>query len=178
MLMRFFKRKLNLFYFLILFGFVPASSQTFPHLKFAIADQFDSLHTEKEYPGTVTILVGSDRTGSQFNRIWEGAIRDSLRNQFDSTQVKILRVANVSSVPFFLKGLVKGKFPQDNNERVLLDWKGYFPKAYGFVEDVCNIVIFDGNGAVVYKTSAQGIDNKKLSEVCDRILRIVPRPRH
>jgi Bacterial protein of unknown function (YtfJ_HI0045) len=158
----------------LLFSLSPivAVSQTFPILKFSITDQFDSLHTEKYYLGGLAIITGSDKNGSQYNKIWIQAIQDSLSNKLNNTQLKFLTVANVSSVPFFLKGLVQSKFPQEKKEWVLLDWKGYLADTYQFVDDASNIMIIDKNGGLVYKTNGQVLDNQKLTAICSKIIEL------
>jgi len=156
-----------------LFSPLCAVSQTSPLLKFSIQDQFDSLHTESDYLGGITIIIGSDKGGSQYDKIWIQAIRDSLGNKLNGNEIKFLTVANVSSVPFFLKGLVRSKFPQDKKEWVLLDWKGYFADTYQFVGDATNIMIVDRNGGLVYKTNGQTLDNQKLLVICNKIRDVV-----
>jgi hypothetical protein len=155
--------------FLLALFSMTAVSQTAPVLAFAIKDQFDSVRTEKEYLGTVTIIIGSDRGGSNYTGIWTKAISDSLGNNINDTQIKFLPVADVSSVPFFLKGFVKSKFPQERKQWILMDWKGYFTDTFQFVEDASNIVIIDKNGIFVYKTSGQTLDNQKLTTICNKI---------
>jgi hypothetical protein len=149
-----------------------AFSQPSPILKFSIADQFDSLHTEQDYLGSITIIVGSDKGGSQYNKIWAKAIRDSLAQKAGVTQINVLPVADVSSVPFFSKGFVKSKFPQTRNEWVLLDWKGYFAEAYKFSNDACNIVVIDKNGGMFYETSVRQLEGEKLKTICSKIMEL------
>ena len=150
-----------------------ALSQEPPLLKFSIADQFDSLRTEKDYLGSVTIVIGSDKGGSTYNGNWHKAIADSLAGKIDNSMPRFLPVADVSSVPFFLKGFVKGKFPQTKKDWVLMDWKGYFADTYRFSSDSTNICIIDKNGALVYKTAGQTLDDRKLSTICAKIIELV-----
>jgi hypothetical protein len=152
---------------------IEAVSQTPPALEFEIMDQFDSLHTEKDYLGSVTVIIGSDRGGSRYIGIWTQAIVDSLGYKFDNSQITFLPVADVSSIPFFLKGFIKGKFPTGRKEWILMDWDGYFSEAYQFAEDSCNIVVIDKNGRFNYKTSGQELDHQKLKILCSKITDLV-----
>jgi hypothetical protein len=152
---------------------IEAVSQTAPALEFEMMDQFGSLHTEKDYLGGVTVIIGSDRGGSKYNGVWIKAIIDSLGNTFDTSQIKFLPVADVSSIPFFLKGYVKGKFPTGRKDWILMDWDGYFSETYQFAEESCNIVVFDKNGNFIYKTSGQKLDNQKLKILCTKIANLV-----
>lgn len=163
---------LGLLLFLLLSTKV-AICQSAPILSFNISDQFGDVHTEKDYRGFITIIIGSDRGGSRYNSTWIKAIGDLLGNNFDNTRIKFLQVADVSSVPFFLKGFVKSKFPEARKEWILLDWKGYFPETYQFVDDSCNIVIINKTGEVSYKTNGQKLDNQKLTTICDNIIELL-----
>jgi hypothetical protein len=153
--------------------FSEAVSQTVPLLEFEIKDQFDSLHTEKDYLGGVTVIIGSDRGGSKYIGMWTKVIVDSFGNKFDNSQIAFLPVADVSSIPFFLKGYVKGKFPTGRKEWILMDWEGYFSETYQFAEDSCNIVVIDKNGKFNYKISGQKLDNQKLNILCNKIADLV-----
>jgi hypothetical protein len=157
---------------LILYS-IEAVSQKAPSLKFEIKDQFDNLHTEKEYFGSITVTIGSDRGGSKYNGIWIKAIIDSLGNKFDTSQIAFLPVADVSGIPFFLKGYVKGKFPTGRKEWILMDWDGYFSETYQFAEDSCNIAVFDKNSNFIYKASGQKLDNQKLKILCNKIADLI-----
>jgi hypothetical protein len=152
---------------------IEAVSQTAPALEFKIMDQFDSLHTEKDYLGGITVIIGSDRGGSRYNSVWIKAIIESLGNKFDTSKITFLPVADVSSVPFFLKGFIKGKFPKGRKEWILMDWDGYFSETYQFAEDSCNMIVFDKNGSFNYKTSGQELDNQKLKILCNKIAELV-----
>jgi hypothetical protein len=64
-----------IFVSLFLFMLYPrvAVSQSVPVFTFAITDLFDSLNTEKDYLGSVTVIIGSE-----YNGIWTKAIYDSI----------------------------------------------------------------------------------------------------
>lgn len=87
-----------------------AVSQSVLVLTFAVKDQFDSLHTEIDYRGDATVLIGSDRVGSEYNGSWTKAIQDSIGSKFTDTNIKFLPVANVSSVLLFLEVSFKVSF--------------------------------------------------------------------
>ena len=133
-----------------------AVSQSVPVLTFAVKDQFDSLHTETDYRGDATVLIGSEYNGS-----WTKAIQDSIGSKFTDTNIKFLPVANVSSVLFFFRGFVQSKFLVARKEWMLLGWKGYIFDTYQFAKDSSSIVIIVKNGAFVYKTNGQTVDYQK-----------------
>lgn len=89
------------------------------------------------------LLIGSDQKGSQFDAVWERAIRDSITGLVDMESLRIVHVADVRGVPFFLKGVLRCKFPGGNASPIILDWQGRFATAYGFAKDKANILVFD-----------------------------------
>jgi len=159
--------------FIYMLSFSTIFSQNYPVLSFSVKDQFDSLHTEKEYLGKISVVLGADRGGGSFNDSWINAIRTNLGNKFDEKEIKFLSPANVSSVPFFLKGFVKSKFPEKRNNWVLMDWKGYFADSYQFIDNTCNVVIFNKTGKFIYKTNGREIDNQKLATLCNKIVELL-----
>lgn len=46
-----------------------------------------------------------------------------------------------------------------------MDWDGIFSETYNFIEDECNILIFDLKRVLVYQTSVKEIDKRKLNEI-------------
>jgi len=46
-----------------------------------------------------------------------------------------------------------------------MDWDGIFSETYNFIEDECNILIFDLKRVLVYQTSVKEIDERKLNEI-------------
>jgi hypothetical protein len=79
--------------------------------------------------------------------------------------VTVLNVADVRGVPFFLKGMVRGKFPKEPGKWMLLDWKGKFAKAYHCVKDSCNILLFDDDGNLVREFVVAELNEAAMSPV-------------
>jgi hypothetical protein len=46
-----------------------------------------------------------------------------------------------------------------------MDWDVIFSETYNFIEDECNILIFDLKRVLVYQTSVKEIDKRKLNEI-------------
>jgi len=78
---------------------------------------------------------------------------------------RFVRIADISSVPFFLTGIAKGKFPDAPVEWVLMDWDGIFSVTYNYVENESNILIFDLRKVMVYQTSGKEVKRTKLNEI-------------
>ncbi|MFQ5499032.1 MAG: hypothetical protein ACE5FH_05120 [Candidatus Zixiibacteriota bacterium] len=71
-----------------------------------------------------------------------------MKTGIDSGLIKTVDYADTRGVPFFLKGMVRGKFPKEEESYILLDWKGKLAKAYDFEEKKCNILVFDVGGSL------------------------------
>jgi hypothetical protein len=139
----------------LLFGAGAASAQTGSLIDFEIEDQFKEKHKDDDYRGLVLCVIGSDRDGADYNGVWESAIRDSMAGRPGAADLRILRVADLRGVPFFLKGMVRGKFPQEPQNWVLMDWKGNFAKAYDWVAGVSNVALFDRDGVLLRQDSGK-----------------------
>ncbi len=157
--------------FVIMLNSVAVSQTSVPFV-FNINDQFDVSHTESEYLGHITIIIGSNKDGSEFNPIWSKAIHDTLGVRINNSKINIVPVADVSSVSFFFKGFVKSKFRDERKDAVLLDWEGFFSNAYQFENGASNIIILDKSGNLVYKTNGKALDNEKLKIICSKIINL------
>lgn len=158
--------------FTVLLGFLPLFSQTSTDssatelIEFEMKDQFNREYTHESWADSIIVVFGSDRDGSDFNRIWGEAIQDSLKNEPGFEQVRYVAVADLRGVPFFLKGLVKGFFPKENRKMwILLDWKGQFAEAYHFVKGKSNILIFNRQQQLMRHFAVTEMNPKQLPEI-------------
>src|SRR5574337_337585 len=133
-----------------------------PLIAFALKDQFDREYTERSFSGKIVILIAGDREGSKFSDGWQQTIQDALLKKQTGAQVQFVRVADLRGAPSVLRGFIKGKFPKEKDHWSLMDWKGTFANAYGFELKSCNILIFDRQQRLVYKTNVQKLDPQKL----------------
>ena len=138
-------------------------------ISFKIKDQFDRVHTDVEYRGNVLVIIGGDKGGAEFSDQWKRAIGESLSDELAFDEVKFLRYADMRGVPFFLKGMIKGKFPREKEFWILLDWKGHIAKAYEFQSDATNVVIFDRDGQLRHHAYGRAPDEGNVSAIADVI---------
>ncbi len=131
-------------------------------IRFQLKDQFNQLRTQDDFLGTTTIIVGSDRHGSEYNEPWSFAIYDSLLKDGLADSVKFLAVADTRGVPSLFRKLVKSHFPKEPHRWILLDWHGDFAQSYQFVPSACNLVLIDKKGRFVYQLSGKDLDKQKL----------------
>jgi len=158
---------------LLFFLFLLSSAHTFGQdstlIRFTMEDQFGNEYTEQSWSDSTLVFFCSDRGGSKYNEVWAKALWDSLHSSGRAKSVRFIGLSDVSGVPFFLKGFVRGKFPEDTGKWVLMDWDGVFADAYHFREDACNILIFDSGGRLIHKSWVRKMEKKKF-EVVLRIL--------
>ena len=143
----------------------PVSAQQSALVPFEMKDQFDRVHRHSDYADRILIVIGSDRSGSEFHDDWETALRDSLAADSSRVEIAFLSVAEVRGVPFFLKGTVKGKFSREEDEWILLDWGGLLAETYGFEPESTNILVFATDGTLVSHVHGRELDLEKLSAI-------------
>lgn len=159
--------------FILLFLLTTVSySQVSNLISFELKDQFDRVYTDKDYQESIFMVIGSNARGSKYNPIWSLAIYNELKDESVNNQLNSVGLANLSSVPFFLKAMIRNKFPKDKKKWILMDWKGKFSKAYNFKSGMSNILIFDHEGQLVYQTAAKELDSKKLSIITKKIIEL------
>jgi len=134
-------------------------------LDFELKDQFENVHRRSDVAGNIVVLIGSDKSGSQFNEAWGKAIHDSLSDHPRYDQISYLAHADLRGVPFFVKGFVRGKFPQDPDRWVLMDWKGIIAKAYDFASKSSNVLVFAPDGVLHHHASGREPDDETVQRI-------------
>ena len=105
----------------------PTHSEQIQLVDFEIKDQFKNVHRRPDIQGKIVLLIGSEKDGSQFNEAWGKSIHNSLSDHPQYARISLLAHADLRGVPFFLKGYVRGKFPRNPDQYVLMVWKGAWP---------------------------------------------------
>ena len=82
-------------------------------------------------------------------------------------------ISDLRGVPSFLKGFVRGKFPKEKDNRVLMDWKGVFAKQYEWQKGACNILIFSAEGVLVHQTVVRRMDSAKKGAILRHVNALV-----
>jgi len=145
-------------------------------IEFELRDQFEAVHRRRDYDGRIVILIGSDKKGSEYGRIWSPALRDSLKGSPEFDGVTVMDVGDMRGIPFFVKGLIKRKLPRDQETRILLDWKGKMARAYGFMKKACNILIFDRCGKLVFRSFVRDLEPERMTGVLVNVRRLLGDP--
>jgi len=128
-------------------GAQPAVNARAP--EFTLQDQFEKTVSLQQYEGRVVALIASDKEGSSQNAAWTKVIKGKYVDR-----VTVQGIADVSSVPFFMKGKIRSDLKKDA-ESILLDWKGEVFKAYGLTKGVSNVILIDKDGMIRHRASGQ-----------------------
>jgi len=134
-------------------------------IDFEFEDQFGDIHQRADVQGTVVLLIGSDKGGSSFNGLWGKAIHDILRDHPHYDQISQLAYSDLRGVPFFLKGMIRSKFPENPDSWALMDWKGIIAKAYDFVPKSSNVLVFSPRGELVQHVSGREVVDETVQEI-------------
>lgn len=152
---------LLLFVSIVVFANFAGIGQKLP--KFTMEDQNEKEIQSSIYNGKHVLMFLADRAGSKLTANWTKHLEPLYRNK-----IEFIAVANVSSVPFFLKGFIRGKFRENYTYTVLMDWKGSLWEHYQCKDDVPNVVFIDQTGIARYKISGNGTE-KELAELKQNI---------
>jgi predicted transcriptional regulator len=135
--------------------------------EFTLQDQFDRTFTLRWLEGRTVVLIASDKEGSAQNPAWMKAIREAYGDR-----LVVQGIADVRTVPFFLKGKIRNDFKKDA-ESILLDWKGEVFTAYGLAPKVSNVVLIDKLGTIGFLHSGPADPDalQRLFAVIDRVER-------
>jgi len=153
---------------------IQARPQQTELIPFKLKDQFDREFEERDFHHWILVLTGFDRSGSEYAESWMQAIHDALEGNEEFYKVLQVAVADLRGIPFFLKGFVRGKFPEKRSRWVLMDWDGVFSKAYSLQSKVTNILVFDCSSKLIHQTYGREIDQKKLDVIVAKILDVMP----
>jgi len=155
----------------------PTQAEQLQLLDFEIKDQFENVHRRSDVLGNIVLLIGSDKDGSQFNEAWGKAIHDSLSDHPQYNRISHLAHADLRGVPFFLKGSVRGKFPQNPDQWVLMDWKGVIAKTFNFAPKSSNVLVFAPDGLLVHHVSGREPDDEALRDLLNALRELLEEAR-
>lgn len=125
----------------------------------ALKDQFDQPFEPAGGAGQVVLLLQADRGGSEFSGRWAEAIGRSLEaGAAPAASVRWVSVASLPAAPGFMRGFVKGKFPQDRSQPTLLDWGGRLARKLSLPADRCNVLVLAPDGRLVHRAGGREVD--------------------
>ena len=141
---------------LLLSSFITiASSIGSKSISYVLEDQYGNEHKSVNIQGRRQLLFLADRTGSDFTSNWTKVLEPLYRNT-----IEFVAFADVSSVPGFLKGFIKGKFKDTYSNPILMDWEGKLFEYYNCPDGIPTIVFIDNKGIIRYKISGKGTNSE------------------
>ena len=155
---------------------VPESGTTAPD--FTLKDQNDIEIRLSQFRGEDVLLFGFDKDGIDHGGTWLNLFLERY-----SEGLRILPIANGSSMPLsarlLLKGKVKGEF-QDaaeefNLSSFLLDWTGEVSREYGIPLQIPTVVLIDRAGRIQLVHPLLQLNEDEVRETFDRIDRKIRR---
>lgn len=153
---------------LLLSSFIALSSSIgSKSISYVLEDQYGNEHKSVNIQGKRQLLFLADRSGSDFTSNWTKVLEPLYRNT-----IEFVAFADVSSVPGFLKGFIKGKFKDSYSNPILMDWEGKLFEYYNCPEGIPTIVFIDNKGIIRYKISGKGTSSElqMLNEVINQHL--------
>jgi hypothetical protein len=133
--------------------------------EFNLYDQYCRQYSLQSFARRPLVLLASDKEGEEQNYRWAVSIQKKYEKS-----MRVLGVADVRNVPFFLKGKVRNDFKKYPNS-ILLDWNGVIFTAYRLTKGVPNVVLIDSNGYIRYLYAGGPSDEAKelLFKEIDRV---------
>jgi hypothetical protein len=114
--------------------------------EFELKDQYGQALAYRFPARQVSVLIFGDREGA-------GQIEGWVRPLYEryGERVSIRGVAVLSSVPAFMRPVVRGIFKSRVKYPVLLDWRGDVTKSYGYESKRANVFVIGTDGAIILK---------------------------
>lgn len=114
--------------------------------EFELKDQYENALSYKFPRQKPSVLTFGDRKGSEQIEGWVRPLYDRYQERIDQHGVAVL-----SSVPSFMRGVVRRIFKSQVKYSVLLDWKGDVSRSYEYQGGKANVVVIDRNGQIVLR---------------------------
>jgi hypothetical protein len=111
-----------------------------------LRDQFNALHT-LTFPTTqLTLLTIANKKGSEQIAGWIAPVMQRFGGRID-----VCGIADLSSVPGPLRGMVRKAFQRSQSYPVLMDWSGDVVKQFGYAPGEAEIYLLDRDGRILHR---------------------------
>jgi hypothetical protein len=117
---------------------------------FRLPDQHGKTRVCRFPKRNVTVLTLADRKGFEQLEPWISAVYQRFGKRID-----IDGVADVSSVPSPLRGLIRATFRQRLSYSVMLDWNGDVAHKLRYLKGVANVYVINREGIVINRFSGR-----------------------
>lgn len=133
---------------------------------FSLEDQFGASIASYALEGRPVIVIGSDRGGWDSSRDWSRAIAELLDSrEGESLDTAIVQVADLRTVPRFLRPTVGQQIRRRVETSLLLDWQGEIAGPFNFKPEKANVVMLRRDGSVVAHIVSNLPKAEELEEV-------------
>ena len=133
-------------------------------------DQFDAPQM-LSFPATnLTLLTIADKKGSEQIAGWVAPLKQRFGRRID-----IRGLADVSTVPRPLRGMVRMKFQKSQTYPIMMDWSGEAVKAFTYVPYKANVLVLDRRGQILKRISGEA-NPKAVQDLCAAIDRALGNP--
>ncbi len=132
-----------------------------------LPDQFEQIQ-KLAFPNTnVTVLTLADRKGSEQIAGWVGPVAKRFGKRVD-----VRGIADVSAVPWLLRGSVRSGFRKDITHPVMMDWSGAEIKKFAPKADMTTVLLIDGSGKILrrYEGAATPAQLEELFGLIEKTL--------
>ncbi|MCB0710787.1 MAG: hypothetical protein KDD67_00505 [Ignavibacteriae bacterium] len=136
----------------LMLGMVSVGS---PVPTFSIEDQYEKTWKTSNYSGKPALYVVCDRDAYDYVENWTKKLVPKYKEN-----IHFVPVADVTSVPGFLKGYIRGRFKDEFKYPVLMDWEGILVKGLNMKAGHPTLVLTDGSGIVKYRAWGKGSDDE------------------
>lgn len=134
-------------------------------IDYEMESQFEAVHTAAEVRDRVVVVIAAGRKGRDHTAAWGDAVRERLAGPLSSGTAAVVPVADLRGVPGFLKGRIRGRFPEEPERWVLMDWEGRFAEAYDLDEEAVSLLLFASDGALVTRMSTREVNEALVAHL-------------
>ena len=123
-----------------------------------LRDQYDAPQ-KLSFPTTnITVLTIADRKGSDQVDGWIAALK--LRY---SGRIHLRGLAEVGSVPAFLRRKIRKRFQETRTYPVMMDWSGKVCARLGYQPDLANILILGRDGSILGRFTGGAVETNRAA---------------
>jgi len=126
-------------------------------------DQFGAPQKLSFPAANVTLLTIADKKGSEQISGWIAPLKQRFGKRID-----IRGLADVSTVPRPLRGIIRRKFQKLQTYPVMMDWWGEAVKAFTTVPNNANVLVLDRRGHILKRISGEA-NPKAIEDMCAAI---------
>lgn len=139
--------------------------------QFTLQDQFEKTH-RFTFPQTKpVVLTVADKKGSEGIKAWAHPLAEKFGDK-----IIIAGLADMSTVPGPLRGMVRSKFKKAVEYPVMLDWDGAPARSFNYTKGKANVYLVSWDGTILQHLTGEAdeIQLKQLGEWIERELASIP----